>query len=95
MTREKMKGLNLTPIEDLITEDFGAEGTPTRMEFDADADAFILGERLKEERQKAGLTQELRRLALHRSNLLKRSELRKVISRALRMVMPIYRCLHF
>jgi ribosome-binding protein aMBF1 (putative translation factor) len=58
MTREKMKELNLTPIEDLITEDFGAEGTPTRMEFDADVDAFILGERLKEERQKAGLTQE-------------------------------------
>ena len=58
MKREKMKGLNLTPIEDLITEDFGAEGTPTRMEFDADVDAFILGERLKEERQKAGLTQE-------------------------------------
>ena len=58
MTREKMKGLNLTPIEDLITEDFGAEGTPTRVEFDADIDAFILGERLKEERQKAGLTQE-------------------------------------
>ena len=58
MTREEMKELNLTPIEDLITEDFGAEGTPTRMEFDADVDAFILGERLKEERQKAGLTQE-------------------------------------
>lgn len=58
MTREKMKELNLTPIEDFITEDFGAEGTPARMEFDADADAFILGERLKEERQRAGLTQE-------------------------------------
>lgn len=58
MTREEMKELNLTPIEDLITEDFGAEGTPTRVEFDADVDAFILGERLKEERQKAGLTQE-------------------------------------
>ena len=53
-----MKKLNLTPIEDFITEDFGAEGTPIRMEFEADADAFILGERLKEERQKAGLTQE-------------------------------------
>ena len=58
MKREKMKGLNLTPIEDLITEDFGAEVTPTRMEFVADVDAFILGERLKAERQKAGLTQE-------------------------------------
>lgn len=50
--------MNLTPIEDLIAEDFGAEGTPTRMEFDAEVDAFILGERLREERQKVGLTQE-------------------------------------
>jgi ribosome-binding protein aMBF1 (putative translation factor) len=58
MTREEMNELNLTPIEDLITEDFGAEGTPSRMEFDAELDAFILGERLKEERRKAGLTQE-------------------------------------
>jgi ribosome-binding protein aMBF1 (putative translation factor) len=58
MTREDMKEMSLTPIEDFITEDFGADGTPTRMEFDADVDAFILGERLKEERQKAGLTQE-------------------------------------
>ena len=58
MTSEEMKELNLTPIEDFISEDFGAEGTPTRIEFDVEADAFILGERLKEERQKAGLTQE-------------------------------------
>ena len=58
MTSEEMKELNLTPIEDFISEDFGAEGTPTRIEFDIEADAFILGERLKEERQKAGLTQE-------------------------------------
>ena len=57
MTREEMKEQNLTPIEDFITEDFGA-GTPTRMEFDAAVDAFVLGERLKEERQKVGLTQE-------------------------------------
>ena len=53
-----MKKTNLTPIEDLIAEDFGAEGTPTRLEFDAEVDAFILGERLREERQKVGLTQE-------------------------------------
>ena len=58
MNREEMNKLNLTPIEDLITDDFGAEGTPTRMEFDAEVDAFILGERLKEERKRAGLTQE-------------------------------------
>ncbi len=57
MTREEMKQLGLTPIEDLIEEDFGAEGTPTRVAFDAEVDAFILGEQLKEERRKAGLTQ--------------------------------------
>ena len=43
---EELRRLHLTPIEDYIIEDFGAEGTPTRMEFDADVDAFILGERL-------------------------------------------------
>ena len=58
MTREEMKRMHLTPIEDYITEDYGEEGTPSRMEFEARVDAFILGERLKEERRKAGLTQE-------------------------------------
>ena len=50
MDREKMKQLNLTPIEDLIEEDFGKEGNPSRLEFENGCDAFILGERLKEER---------------------------------------------
>ena len=58
MDREKMKQLNLTPIEDLIEEDFGKEGTPSRLEFENGCDAFIIGERLKEERLRAGLTQE-------------------------------------
>ena len=53
MDRERMKKLNLTPIEDLIEEDFGKEGTPSRLELENGCDAFILGERLKEERQKA------------------------------------------
>jgi hypothetical protein len=48
MVREKMKQLNLTPIEDLIEEDFGKEGTPSRLEFENGCDAFIIGERLKE-----------------------------------------------
>ena len=43
MDREKMKKLNLTPIEDLIDEDFGLEGTPERLEFDAGVD----GKRLR------------------------------------------------
>ena len=48
MTREEMNRLHLTPIEDYITEDFGEIGTPERTKFEAGADAFILGERLKE-----------------------------------------------
>ena len=49
----------ITPhIEDLITEDFGAKGTPERDLFDMDCDAFIIGERLKAERLRSGLTQE-------------------------------------
>ena len=52
------KKLDLTPIEDLITEDFGKVGTPEREAFEMECDAFIIGEQLKDERLKAGLTQE-------------------------------------
>ena len=58
MTSEKMKKLSLTNIEDYITEDFGELGTPQRDEFELSCDAFIIGEKLKEERLKSGLTQE-------------------------------------
>lgn len=58
MDKDEMKRLGLTPIEEFITEDHGEESTPSRMEFESRVDAFILGERLKEERLKAGLTQE-------------------------------------
>ena len=44
MNRNEMKQLSLTPVEELIEEDFGAIGTPTRIAFDAEADAFIIGE---------------------------------------------------
>ena len=50
--------MKLTSIEDLITEDFGVPGTPERDAFEIECDAFIIGEQLKEERLKAGLTQE-------------------------------------
>lgn len=56
-----MKDFNktkLTPIEDLISEDFGAVGTPEREQFELECDAFIIGEQLKGERLRAGLTQE-------------------------------------
>ncbi|MDR0987898.1 MAG: helix-turn-helix domain-containing protein [Prevotellaceae bacterium] len=49
---------SITPIEELIAEDFGASGTPERSEFDSSCEAFILGEQLKAERHKAGMTQE-------------------------------------
>lgn len=39
-------------------EDYGKIGTPSRDKFEIDCDAFILGEQLKAERQKAGLTQQ-------------------------------------
>ena len=52
------KLINITPIEDLITEDFGAVGTPVRDLFEMECDAFVIGEQLKDERLKAGLTQE-------------------------------------
>ena len=58
MDKNELKKMNLTPIEDLITEDFGAVGTPEREQFEMECDAFIIGEQLKEERRKAGLTQE-------------------------------------
>ena len=57
MTEDKLKAIGCTFIEDLITEDFGAPGPPERDQFDRDAEAFILAERLREERKKAGLTQ--------------------------------------
>ena len=52
------KNIDLTPIEDLISEDFGAVGTPERDQFEMECDAFIIGEQLKDERLRAGLTQE-------------------------------------
>ena len=58
MDKNELKKMNLTPIEDLITEDFGTAGTPEREQFEMECDAFIIGEQLKEERRKAGLTQE-------------------------------------
>jgi len=49
---------NCTPIEEYITEDFGALGTATREQFEVECDAFLLGEKIKEERIRAGLSQE-------------------------------------
>ena len=58
MNKDSRNKMDLTPIEDLITEDFGKEDSQERIEFESNCDAFIIGEKLKEERHKAGLTQE-------------------------------------
>ncbi|MBR1538119.1 MAG: helix-turn-helix transcriptional regulator [Bacteroidales bacterium] len=57
MKDKDYKTMGLTPVEDLIAEDFGSIGTPERNQFEMECDAFIIGEQLKAERVKAGLTQ--------------------------------------
>lgn len=47
-----------TTFEEILDIEYGPQGSPERNAFEKDADAFILAERLKEERIKAGLTQE-------------------------------------
>ena len=44
--------------DDILDIQYGKTGTPERDSFDREAEAFILAERLKEERRNAGLTQE-------------------------------------
>ena len=58
MNSNEYNNKNLTPIEDLIAEDFGQIGTEERNQFEMECDAFIIGEQLKQERRRAGLTQE-------------------------------------
>lgn len=50
MDKKDLKELHLTPLEDLIMEDFGTPGTSERAQFDKACDEFITRERLKEER---------------------------------------------
>ena len=55
-TKKSIKGCRT--FDDILNVEYGPEGTPKRDQFECDAEAFILAERLKEERLKAGLTQE-------------------------------------
>ena len=58
MNNDELKAIGCTSIEDLIAEDFGTLGTEERNAFEASCEAFIIGEQLKAERLKAGMTQE-------------------------------------
>ena len=56
---EKNKAiLNRRNLDELIEIEFGKKGTKSREEFDKETEAFCLAETLKEERIRAGLTQE-------------------------------------
>ena len=46
MSNDELKAIGCTPIEDLITEDFGAIGTEERNEFENGCEAFIIGEKM-------------------------------------------------
>lgn len=48
----------ITDWNDHLDKKYGKVGTATRTEFESKAQAFVIGELLKEERNKANLTQE-------------------------------------
>lgn len=50
--------MNAQTFDELLDAEYGNPGTPDREQFDVDAAAFCLAETLKEERLKAGLTQQ-------------------------------------
>ncbi len=60
MSNEKKKAaiLNSKTFDDLLNAEYGNVGTPERDKFDDEAQTFCLAECLKDERKKAGLTQE-------------------------------------
>jgi len=61
MIMEKAKKdsiMNCTDLNELLNVEFGNVGTAEREEFDKETEAFCLAQTLKEERKRAGLTQE-------------------------------------
>lgn len=50
--------MNCRTLNELIDLEYGKPGTPERDEFDKETQAFCLAETLKEERLRAGLTQQ-------------------------------------
>ena len=59
MKKEKKKAImNCTTFDELLDEEYGPMGSPERLKFEAEAEAFCLAETLKEQRRLAGLTQQ-------------------------------------
>ena len=59
MEKTKIEAIKrASTFDELLDAEYGAVGTPERDKFEADAAAFCLAETLKEERRRAGLTQQ-------------------------------------
>lgn len=57
-SKKKDAIMKSTTFDDLLDAEYGKTGTPERDKYEDDAQTFILAECLKDERKKAGLTQE-------------------------------------
>ncbi len=57
-TTKKNELLNCINLDELLNAEFGNIGTTSREAFDRETEAFCLAQTLKEERLRAGLTQE-------------------------------------
>ncbi len=55
---KRNKIMGSSNLDELLDAEFGEAGTPSRDEFNLDTEAFCLAQTLREERIKAGLTQE-------------------------------------
>jgi DNA-binding XRE family transcriptional regulator len=55
----KDKLMNCSTLDELLNVEYGEPGTESRKQFDDETQAFCLAQTLKEERLRAGLTQEL------------------------------------
>lgn len=58
ITLDDKKLQSLNTVNDLLDKKYGAEGTESRMEFDAKAEAWYLAEVLRDERKKQNISQE-------------------------------------
>ncbi len=50
--------MNCTSLDELLNVEYGVKGSTNRNAFDAEMETFCLAETLREERRKAGLSQE-------------------------------------
>lgn len=56
--KKKAAVMSSTTFDELLDAEYGKKGTPERDTYEMEAQAFCLAEQLREERKKAGLTQE-------------------------------------